>query len=109
MKKTPYTFEDFCSTVFGRKIEWIDTSNFTPSEQRFWYQEARNVLENPVFKSLCGYSDENGQFVNGEIVKNLIEVMARHSRTMEEVNFIRAKIAGIELIRQLLTDVKKPD
>jgi peptide subunit release factor 1 (eRF1) len=87
-----------------KPISWVDTSGFQEGEQRTWYNEAQSLKNNPVFKSLCG--DEN---CNGEITKDIIEYIAKQSKDFQEVLYWRAKIAGIELLKNLIYSIPNPD
>lgn len=100
------SFDSKCllEKILCRPLNWVDTSNFSENEQRIWHGEAQALLRNPVFVSLCGDSKSNG-----EIVKDLIEYIAKNSKNFEEVLYLRAKIAGVELIKNLVSTIPSPD
>lgn len=86
--------------VLSREIVWMDKDKMNEPDRLRWSNEAKALMDNMVFQSLVGRTDKDGIKTNGEIVKNLIEGIARDSGSYDEVKFLRATINGIELIRQ---------
>ena len=86
--------------ALGRDIVWIDKDKMNETDRLAWGNEAQALLDNRVFQSLVGQVDREGNKTNGEIVKNIIEGIARNSKDYDEVQFLRATINGIELIRE---------
>ena len=93
--------------LLGRPIKWIDTDGMDFAKKKFWYDSAQIALGNPVVQSLLGKT-ENGEAVNGEIAKDLIEHIAKSAENFEQVSYYRSKLAGVEMLRQYLNDISDP-
>lgn len=101
----PVTSKDLVETILRNDIVWIDKDKMNSTDRLSWGNEAKALLENRVFQSLVGKIDAEGNKTNGEIVKNLIEGIARNSKDYDEVRFLRSTINGIELIREYAEDL----
>ena len=93
--------------ILGREIKWIDTDGMNFVEKKQWYDWAQMVIENPVIISLIG-KGVGDSATNGEIAKDLLEYCARNTENMEQVNYWRSKVAGVELLRQYLNEIPDP-
>lgn len=91
--------------LLERSIVWIDKDKMSQPDRERWANDAKALLDNPVFQSLVGKIERNGTKTNGELVKNLIEGIARNSKDFDEVKFLRATINGVELIREYAEDL----
>ena len=95
--------------ILGRDIKWVDQTKFNHEQKKDWYINAQALLRNKVFISLVGGSEKTGEKFNGELVKDLIEEIAKRAPNYDVVRDLRAKICGIELIRELVDTVVDPD
>jgi len=102
-----YNFDSFLKEVLGREIRWIDTSKMDDESFDRWYNEAQVLLQSDIVRSLIGFNDPDGTRVNGEIVKDLMEFIAKDTRNFEEVMYARMKIVGIELLKTYLQELCK--
>ena len=93
--------------LLGRPIKWIETDRMEYDQKVYWYNEAQSLLRNKVFQSICGKTEDD-QKINGEAVKDLIEHIARSAKTEREMDYWRAKIAGVELIREMAESIIDP-
>lgn len=93
--------------LLGRPIKWVETDRMDYAEKVYWYNEAQSLLKNKVFQSIAGKT-EDGVKINGEAVKDLIEHIARSSKNEREMDYWRAKIAGVELIKEMAERVSDP-
>lgn len=93
--------------IIGREIKTVDTSKFGAREKKTWYVYAQELLRNPVLISLIG-SEENGQATNGQLYLELVESLVT-ADSWEKVKDIQMTINGIELIRDAIRSVEKPD
>lgn len=106
-EKPQYDFDSFLKEVLGREIRWIDTSKMDNESFDRWYNEAQVLLQSDIVRSLIGFNDPDGTRVNGEIVKDLMEFIAKDTRNFEEVMYARMKIVGIELLKTYLQEICK--
>lgn len=88
--------------IVAKEIVWIDKDLMDEAARLQWSNEARNLLENKVFKSLVGDYHHN---TNGEIIKNLIEYCAKESQNWEDLMGARWKMVGITLIKEQAIDL----
>ena len=95
--------------ILNRDIKWIDVAGMDETQLAEWQANAKSALDNPVIKSLIGGIDDNGNLTNGEIVKNLIEYIARNSKDHGETRDLRMTINGAELIRQYLLEISSSE
>ena len=86
--------------ILDRPIQWVKWREFNRDQRRMWGNEARALLENPVFRSLCGTKE-----TSGEIVKDLIEKTFRYSERHEQTRDARMIMCGIELIREKVEEM----
>jgi hypothetical protein len=91
------TSSDLVNAIMERPIEWVNWKALPQQERNAWSQEAQQVLRNRAFISLCGSNE-----TNGELVKVLIEHIARYTKNHDETRDMRMTISGIELIRENL-------
>ena len=98
--------QNFTNRILERPIEWIDMQAMPMEVRTAMSAEARAVLENRAFQSLCGKMGP--ERTNGELVKTLIEHIARYAITEQEMMNMRMTINGIELIRGYLEAMLVP-
>lgn len=96
------TATDVVNRILDRPIEWVDWKSLPEDARLQWSNDARSVLRNRAFISLCGKVVEQANKTNGELVKVLIESGVRYSETVQQMKDIRMTINGIELIRENL-------
>ena len=94
--------------ILKRKIKWVDASKMSIDQSIAWYNEAQALLKNKVFISLAGGTDKDGSITNGELVKELIEEVARSAQDWEQVRDIRVSINAIEMIRNKVEAIQDP-
>lgn len=92
--------------IVDRPIKWIEWQKMPHDKKVEWYKNAQSVLRNIVFRSLVGSNEPR---INGEIVKNIIEHIARHTENFEQVRDLRMTINGVELIKQYLEEIPNPE
>jgi chemotaxis regulatin CheY-phosphate phosphatase CheZ len=88
-------------SVTGREIAWTKWKEMPMDARKVWSDNAKSVLLNQAFISLCGKTYGNEK-TNGELVKLLMEHGMRYAKDFEELHGIRMTINGIELIREHL-------
>lgn len=106
------TARDLTDAVTARPIAWTNWKEMPMDARKVWSDNAKSVLLNPAFISLCGKGYGKDK-TNGELVKLLIEHGIRHAKDYDELQGIRMTMNGIELIREhlesmLIEEQKKP-
>lgn len=94
--------------ILKREIKWIDTTDMSEDMQIEWHSQAKDLLENNVFKSLVGYADKNGVKVNGQLAGELIEEIARNASNWGQVRDIRMVINALDLVRNKVEEITDP-
>jgi len=92
------TIQYLICKILDRPIRWIDWKSLGKEDKLAWGREAKSVLENRAFKSLCGYKKQDGTKINGELVKVIMESGFRHSGDYQSLRDARMIICGIERI-----------
>jgi len=95
--------------VIGRETKWIDYDDLDYANKKVFFQSVNNLKENKAFKSLFGYEIEDGERVNGLIVKNLIESGVTESKNWQMLRDAQMSINGVEMIWKYLDDIIDPD
>jgi len=98
-KDTHLTATLLVNQILDRPLIWVDRSKMTDEVRQVWATEAQSLLRNRVFIALCGKTID-GEKTNGELVKIMIEHIARYSSSHEETRDMRMQMSGIELIRE---------
>lgn len=88
--------------IMDRPIEFVDWKSLPHEARLRWSNDARLVLTNPAFISICGKMIDQAKKTNGELVKILIESGTRYSKDFQQLQDVRMTINGIELVREEL-------
>ena len=95
------TATDVIEKVLKRPIQWVDKSKLDLANRRVWGGHARSLTDNPLFQAICGkIGSDPSEDTSGELVKIMIEHIAKHSKNHEETRDLRMCINGIERIRE---------
>jgi len=100
---------EYVDAFLSRPMVWTDWRGMDLESRREWAKDAKNLLENRVFRSFCGYRDRSGIKTNGEMSKDIIEHLARHAKDYQEVIALRMTMNGIELVRDRVEESLLPE
>lgn len=104
-KKHVCTAQEVVNAVLDKPIRWVPYQDLPADKRQEWSNYARSALTNPALQSLIGVSGVVSKDpCNGEIVKNMIEDIARRSGSFDQVTDMRMVIIGIELVRTMLEE-----
>jgi hypothetical protein len=79
-------------------IQWFDYSKLNLSEQRNYYQEAQDALNNTAIKNEMN-----------KIINESAEWALKQSENFEGVKAMRFTVSGMKLILERLEDIPNPD
>jgi len=99
-EKVESTTFELIERILDRPIEWVRWNELGEDDRRAWGSEARALLDNRAFKSLCGYTKPDGTKVNGELVKVIMETCFRYADDYTKVRDARMIVSGIERIKE---------
>lgn len=87
--------------ILRRPITWVDKSKLDIPNRKAWSGHARSLIDNPLFQAICGkIGNTEAEDTSGELVKIIIEHIAKHSKNHEETRDLRMTINGIERVRE---------
>lgn len=95
------TAEAVIEKILNRPLAWVDMTKMDVATRRQWGGHATALLQNPLFQALCGtVGKTKSEETSGELVKDLIEHIAKKSKDHEETRDLRMTINGVELVRE---------
>lgn len=101
--------KEVIKAVIGRETKWIDYDAMDYSNQKKWFNATEAMKRNPSFKSLFGYENEDGERVNGKMVKNFIEMGIVGAENGQQTRDMQMSINGIEYVWEELSEITDPD
>ena len=90
------TAESVVARVLGRDVAYFDYNALPVGERKKYVADAQRIVRSPVFQNELSH-----------FLADLVNAVAKQTKSWEEVQFLRATINGLETLRERLEAIEE--